>query len=161
MGPYVNSGGVDLPEPLSAALPRMLPSQETRGGPPLAMRTTHTSTGIRNWRRHWLQLAAIAVAILSAGATLSVTTAQDSDDVVAGSIVDYILIVTNNGPSDSTDANLTYPLPQEVDFISVEPGFPTCDEPEGIVACSLGFLANGESVTVTISVKVGSAALGD
>ena len=48
--------------------------------------------------------------MLSAGATLSVTTAQDSDDVVAGSIVDYILIVTNNGPSDSTDANLTYPL---------------------------------------------------
>ena len=81
--------------------------------------------------------------------------------MVAGSIVDYILIVTNNGPSDSTDANLTYPLPQEVDFISVEPGFPTCDESEGIVACSLGFWANGESVTVTISVKVGSAALGD
>ena len=93
-------------------------------------------------------------------ADVSVTIALASDNVLAGSKVDYILTITNNGPSDATGVNLTNLLPQEVDFISVEPGFPTCNESEGIVACSLDRLRSGDSVTTGISGMVASSAIG-
>jgi uncharacterized repeat protein (TIGR01451 family) len=68
----------------------------------------------------------------------------------AGSAIAYTIVVSNNGPADVPDAVLTDPTPNGLNFVSAtapcNSGFP----------CTLGALANGASVTITVNYTVQS-----
>jgi uncharacterized repeat protein (TIGR01451 family) len=90
---------------------------------------------------------------------LSVTKADSSDPVVAGGTLTYTLTVTNNGPSEATGVTLADILPNTVTFGSATPSQGSCSKLDSTVTCSLGTLANGASVTVTMVVTPTRAGL--
>ncbi|WP_132000277.1 DUF11 domain-containing protein, partial [Dokdonella fugitiva] len=73
---------------------------------------------------------------------------------VAGQNVSYTLAVTNHGPSDAANVSLADPTPAGLTFVSATApcagGFP----------CNLGTLANGASVTTTVTYAVPANASG-
>ena len=62
--------------------------------------------------------------------------------------VTYALVVTNNGPSTAKDVKVSDPLPPGMTFVSVTPS--ACGLALTTVTCSLGDLAKGQSVTITL-----------
>ena len=79
---------------------------------------------------------------------LAVTKIDNPDPVTAGAALAWTVTVTNNGPSDATGVTLADVLPPEVTLVSISvpcaTGFP----------CTIGNLAAGASVPVTINVTV-------
>jgi uncharacterized repeat protein (TIGR01451 family) len=65
-----------------------------------------------------------------------------------GKNVTYTLVVTNNGPSTAQDVKVADPLPAGMTYVSVTPA--ACGLDGTIVRCSLGALAKGQSVTITL-----------
>ena len=65
-----------------------------------------------------------------------------------GKNVTYTMVVTNNGPSTAQDVKVADPLPSGMTFVSVAPA--ACGLDGTIVRCSLGALAKGQSVTITL-----------
>jgi uncharacterized repeat protein (TIGR01451 family) len=65
-----------------------------------------------------------------------------------GKNVTYTLLVTNNGPSTAKDVKVADPLPAGMTFVSVTPA--SCGLAGTVVRCSLGDLAKGQSVTITV-----------
>jgi hypothetical protein len=63
------------------------------------------------------------------------------------------VVVTNNGPGSASSVQLTDTLPANVQFVSVTSMAGSCLQARGTIACNLGDLSNGTSVTVTIIVK--------
>ena len=94
-----------------------------------------------------------------AAADLSVTKSDSPDPVTKGSALTYTIVVTNNGPGSAAGVQLTDALPANGQFVSVTSTAGSCTQLGGLVACHLGALSNGTSVTVTIIVtpkKVGT-----
>ncbi len=93
-------------------------------------------------------------------AELSISKAAVPDSVVAGSgnFLTYILSVTNDGPSEATDVEVTDQLPEGVTFVTASET--SCNEDDGTVTCSLSSLARDEMVMITIIVTVDSATTG-
>lgn len=92
-------------------------------------------------------------------ADLSVTKSDSPDPVSKGAQLTYSIVVTNNGPGSAISAQLTDTLPANVPFVSATSTAGSCAQSGGTVACDLGDLSNGTSVTVTIIVtpkKVGT-----
>jgi uncharacterized repeat protein (TIGR01451 family) len=88
---------------------------------------------------------------------LSLAKVDTPDPVLAGGDVTYHLTVTNNGPSDVTNASaitVTDTLPLEVDFVSASPG---CSHAGGTVTCILGNLPSGNATSVDIVARVKSS----
>ncbi len=83
---------------------------------------------------------------------------KDPDPILAGNDLTYTIVVTNNGPSDATNVQLTDTLPAGVTFSSANATAGTCNEAAGTVTCDIGILANGASATSTIVVAVPSSA---
>lgn len=74
-------------------------------------------------------------------------------NVVVGDTIVYSLTVTNAGPSASTDAVVTDPLPVNVTFQSAAASQGSCSSSDGVtITCALGSIAVGSTVTVTIKV---------
>jgi uncharacterized repeat protein (TIGR01451 family) len=108
----------------------------------------------------------------SSTATTTVTTSADLSVVktapaaaTAGSNVTYHIVVTNNGPSDATAANMSDTLPPNTTFVSeTQTGGPsfTCAKPAvggtGTVSCSIATLTNGTTATFDIVANVAVAA---
>ena len=90
---------------------------------------------------------------------LSITIGRITGPVVAGADLNYTLTATNDGPSEASSVTLTDTLPPGVEFVASS-GPSDCTESEGNVECDLGNLRQGESVTVTLPVIIGSSALG-
>ena len=65
-----------------------------------------------------------------------------------GTNVTYSLVVTNNGPSTAQNVTVSDPLPAGMTFVSVVPS--GCGLASTTVNCSLGDLAKGQSVTITL-----------
>lgn len=65
-----------------------------------------------------------------------------------GSSVTYTLLVENNGPSTARDVKVADPLPAGMTFVSVTPA--ACGLDGRVVRCSLGDLAKGQSVRITL-----------
>jgi uncharacterized repeat protein (TIGR01451 family) len=65
-----------------------------------------------------------------------------------GKNVTYTLVVSNNGPSTAKDVKVADPLPAGMTFVSVTPA--SCGLDGTIVRCSLGDLAKGQSVNITV-----------
>ncbi|MBE7552890.1 MAG: DUF11 domain-containing protein [Anaerolineales bacterium] len=85
------------------------------------------------------------------GADLSISK-NSSEAVAAGSVFTYTITVTNSGPSAATGVVVSDTLPVELNFVSVEPGLPTCAEASGVISCTLGTLNNGAAISVTLAV---------
>ncbi len=87
-------------------------------------------------------------------ADLQVTKTDNPDPVFAGDPLTWTVTVTNNGSSDATGVVLDDTLPPEVTVVAISApcagGFP----------CTIGDLAAGASVVVTIDVTVDPAATG-
>jgi hypothetical protein len=84
-------------------------------------------------------------------ADLSVTIAA-SGSTVTGSSTTYTATVTDTGPANSTNVALTAQIPSSGVLVSVTPSAGSCAISNG-VACDLGAIANGASVTVTFIVN--------
>jgi uncharacterized repeat protein (TIGR01451 family) len=82
-------------------------------------------------------------------ADLSLAKADAPEPVAPRATLTYTLIAVNNGPNPAPDADLLDTLPEGVTFVSASTG---CTHSAGRVACALGTLAPGTSVTITITV---------
>jgi CSLREA domain-containing protein/uncharacterized repeat protein (TIGR01451 family) len=90
-------------------------------------------------------------------ADLSVTQTDSPDPVAFGGELTYTIIVTNNGPNDTSSTTLTDDLPIGIPVSAVS-SQGSCSEAGGIVTCNLGGLTFAASATVTIVVNgVGGA----
>lgn len=95
------------------------------------------------------------------GADLAVDKSDSADPVRRGSTLTYTLLVNNQGPAAASAVQLSDVLPASVRFDSAVSTAGSCAEADGTVSCSLGDIASGGSVTVTINVtarRAGTAA---
>ena len=84
-------------------------------------------------------------------ANLAIVKGDAPDPVVAGSNLTYTLTVTNGGPDAAAAVQVSDTLPAGVSFVSASSSAGSCSGTATVV-CSLGTVANGGSVTVTIVV---------
>jgi uncharacterized repeat protein (TIGR01451 family) len=99
---------------------------------------------------------------IETSADIEVTKTDSPDPVIAGNELTYTVTITNNGPSDAQNVNLTDGVPANTTFVSAAqntgPTF-SCTNPSvgsstGNVSCSITTLASGASATFEIKVKV-------
>jgi uncharacterized repeat protein (TIGR01451 family) len=65
--------------------------------------------------------------------------------------VDYTLTVTNRGPDTATNVQLADPAPAGITYLSASPSQGTCSVSAALVACNLGTIAAGQTVTVAVT----------
>jgi uncharacterized repeat protein (TIGR01451 family) len=80
-----------------------------------------------------------------------IKSASPNPATVGGDLT-YTLKVTNLGPNQANDVHVTDSLPSETTFVSVSTDKGTCTGTNAI-SCSLGQVAVGEIITITIVVK--------
>ncbi|MDQ8043621.1 MAG: CARDB domain-containing protein, partial [Patulibacter sp.] len=92
-------------------------------------------------------------------AELSAAASVDHTTAAVGDTLNYLLTVTNNGPSPATNGALLVHLPAGATILSVTPSAGTCDSasPRN---CSLGSIGVGSSATVNVKLRVESANAG-
>ena len=95
-----------------------------------------------------LQPAAVAAA--GDPADLRVTKGDEPDPVRAGTLLLYVIRVTNDGPDPAADVTLSDTLPADVVFHDVTASQGTCSETAPEIVCDLGALAVGSTATVRI-----------
>ena len=88
-----------------------------------------------------------------ARAVLSLTKTTGAALAEPGSVIDYLITVSNAGPSAATNVTVNDTLPATLEFISATPSQGTCNAVSPIV-CGLGTVPAGASATVTISTRV-------
>ena len=92
---------------------------------------------------------------------LEILKTDSKDPVVAGEELTYTLLITNNGPSDATDVIVIDDLPDEVTYISSTTSRGTVGFENDRVSAQLGYMATGDTATVTILVEVGPDVVGE
>ncbi len=104
------------------------------------------------------QTAATTTVNAPAGADIEVTKTEDVDPVTVGNSVTYTITVTNNGPDAANNVTFTDTFSGAgVSITSVGTTQGTCDAPGNPFNCSLGTIASGASVTITITVTANQA----
>ncbi|WP_191621224.1 DUF11 domain-containing protein [Marinihelvus fidelis] len=88
----------------------------------------------------------------SSSSDLAVSTVASPDPVTVGEVLTYTITVTNGGPDEAPDVNLSDLLADDVTFQSVSPSQGSCQHSNGTVSCTLGALASGGSATITVTV---------
>lgn len=83
-------------------------------------------------------------------ADLSITKIDSPDPALVNGVVTYTLTVTNNGPVSATGVTVTDTLPASVSLLSVKSSQGSCAPGPN---CSIGDVANGANVTVTLVVE--------
>lgn len=84
-------------------------------------------------------------------ANLSITKSH-VDDFIVGQTADFDIVVNNEGPADAVDVVVTDDLPAGLTFVSAT-GM-TCSAVDQLVTCTSPLLADGDSVTVVLTVEV-------
>jgi uncharacterized repeat protein (TIGR01451 family) len=90
-------------------------------------------------------------------ADLSITKTDSPDPVIAGQLLTYTIVVTNNGPSTAEDVVVTDDLPAQTTYQSGVDGNgqTICTEVQtDRVVCQLGDMGPGTSETIYITVRV-------
>ncbi|MFD0592413.1 hypothetical protein ACFQZ4_07465 [Catellatospora coxensis] len=85
-------------------------------------------------------------------ADLSLTKIGDTT-ADAGTDLEYLITVTNSGPSTARDVVVRDTMPAGVTFVSVSPSVGSCTNGQpngGRLECGLGNLASGASATITV-----------
>jgi uncharacterized repeat protein (TIGR01451 family) len=85
---------------------------------------------------------------VSSNADVAIVKSVTPTTTPPGKNVTYTLLVTNNGPSTAKDVKVADQLPAGMTFVSVTPA--ACALNGAVVRCSLGELAKGQSVTITV-----------
>ncbi len=89
--------------------------------------------------------------------TKVVTAPIPADPLVAGSPVTWLVTVTNNGPSDAANVQVTDPVPAAL-VTGVTATFGAAATPCSVVAaavtCNLGSVSSGQTVVVTVNATV-------
>jgi uncharacterized repeat protein (TIGR01451 family) len=81
---------------------------------------------------------------------LAVTKVGSPDPITIGKgDITWTMVVTNNGPDTATGVKIADPLPAGTTFVSVSPSKGSCTG-GAIISCSLGTMAAGETVTITL-----------
>jgi uncharacterized repeat protein (TIGR01451 family) len=94
-------------------------------------------------------------AVLTNATDVSVTKADAPDPVLVNATLTYTIVVRNAGPLVASGVTLTDQLPKQAGFSSVTTSQGSCSNkaPKGVVTCTIGTVAVGVQVTVTIRVK--------
>ncbi|MFD2036718.1 hypothetical protein ACFSKL_18075, partial [Belliella marina] len=87
-------------------------------------------------------------------AALNITKTAASSTVVAGENISYTITVNNAGPSDALDVTVSDMLPAGTGFVSADNGG---TETGGTVTWSLGTIAAGESMELTLVVSTAAS----
>jgi uncharacterized repeat protein (TIGR01451 family) len=100
----------------------------------------------------------------TATTTTSVQVAADlalqsvvSGPAIAGKTLDYVLTLTNTGPSDAVGVILADTLPQHTTLVTTTTSHGdgcSYDAPANTIACDLDRLGGGETATITVTVAV-------
>ncbi len=96
-----------------------------------------------------------AVTTITPKADMSITksaTPASPPGVTAGNILTYKITATNNGPSPATSIKVVDALPVDVSFVNATPSKGNCSRSDPTITCSVGNLAVGSSVDITIKV---------
>ena len=83
-------------------------------------------------------------------AVLELTKTADADPVIAGSVVNYTVTVTNSGPSDAASVLVTDPLPAALTF-DPDASDPLCTGVNAVIRCDLGTIASGDSRSFVVA----------
>ena len=94
---------------------------------------------------------------LTNDADLSTTSGADPAAVQTGQQATSSFTVTNTGPDGAPNATLTIPLPEGMGYVEAVPSQGSCTYSAPNVICSLGALANGASVTVSLTTTLAQA----
>lgn len=92
-------------------------------------------------------------------AELTLTKTPDVTPIVAGSVVNYTVVVGNTGPSDAQAVRVTDPLPAGLVFDRAASD-PACALTAGRVVCAIGVLPAGDNVSVVIAARLAPAYAG-
>jgi uncharacterized repeat protein (TIGR01451 family) len=133
------SVNVDLTGPLAAA-----------AAPSLAFAAGVSSGGHDPMAANDSAGDAIAVSPLT---SVSVTASALPSESLSGAVLPWTLVVHNAGPSAATGVTLTATLSDGVHVLSVAAGQGGCTTASGLT-CSLGTLAAGQDVTVTVLLAI-------
>lgn len=91
-------------------------------------------------------------------ADLKIEKSHAPDPAQAGQPLTFFLDVTNLGPSSASQVVVTDPLPDDVSFVAVNPGGPTCthsgESKGGTVTCDLGAMECGATARIEIEVAI-------
>ena len=87
-------------------------------------------------------------------ADLVATKVTLTDPIVPGETVEYLISVSNAGPSDATGVTMADAMPDGLTAISATPQTGTCVVAADLVACDLGIVPATSSVNVTITALV-------
>ncbi|CAM5292804.1 DUF11 domain-containing protein [Streptomyces narbonensis] len=103
-----------------------------------------------------------SLSVVRPSADLATSIAASPEPVANGGTLTYTVRVHNYGPTAAENVVLTSPLHASVRYASASPTTGHCDTPPtgttDTVTCSFGTLPRGGAATVTIAVKVRSAA---
>jgi uncharacterized repeat protein (TIGR01451 family) len=86
-------------------------------------------------------------------ADVTITKTASPEPVDQGTNLTYTIQLVNHGPSTATGVSVSDPLPTEVTFSSVSTSQGTCSQSAGTVSCTIGTMAVGGTVVVTINVS--------
>ncbi len=87
------------------------------------------------------------------GVDLTLTKTDGDDCADLEDVLSYIITVSNRSAQDATGVTVTDSLPGGVTFVSVAPSTGSCTLSLGRLTCTLGTLAGGGSVTITLQVR--------
>ncbi|QXT62510.1 DUF11 domain-containing protein [Tessaracoccus palaemonis] len=90
-------------------------------------------------------------------ATLRVTKTPSAETVTAGDTVTWTIVVDNDGPSDARDVLLTDVLEPGLEFVSAGSSTSGVTCAEDAATCSLGTIAAGETVRISVVTRVRSS----
>ncbi|MEE8586744.1 MAG: DUF11 domain-containing protein [Acidobacteriota bacterium] len=99
--------------------------------------------------------ASVTTTAVSATADLSILKSGPQGQQPLGAEIEYQLLVTNNGPDEATDVQVTDVLPAEVSTVAVSPVVTTlgsCSVNGQVVTCNLGDMPFQTQAQVTIRV---------
>jgi uncharacterized repeat protein (TIGR01451 family) len=80
---------------------------------------------------------------------LAITKTGSPSPTTTGTNITWTMVVTNNGPDTATGVNVADPLPAGTTFVSVATTQGSCTG-GALIACQLGTIADGGSVTITL-----------
>ena len=86
------------------------------------------------------------------GADMAISLTAQPEPAIVGGTLTYNISVTNNGPSNVKDAQVTHLLPNGVVFESAVSSQGACAQSGGVVTCNLGAMAPGGWATITVQV---------
>ncbi len=99
---------------------------------------------------------------VTASADLAISQTDNPDPVTASSSLQYIVTVTNNGPSNAATLTMTDTLPAGVTFVSATGTGWTCSQAAGVVTCTRAALNTGvtaPAITITVTAPANGTTL--